>query len=98
MREQPTTGGATMTREQLIDALNEEAAAGRLLVFLSKTATVVNAVEVCESGLAIQVTVDESPGSILGKQAAGKPKSFTKAERKRRKDRLADARGKRWES
>ena len=87
-----------MTREQLIDALNAEAEAGRLVVYLSKTETVVNAVEVCENGLTIQVTVDESPGSILGKQAAGKPKSFTKAERKRRKDRLAQARGKRWES
>lgn len=34
----------------------------------------------------------------LGKMAAGKPKNFSAAERKRRADRLAAARVKRWPS
>jgi hypothetical protein len=32
----------------------------------------------------------------LGRKAAGKPKNFSAAERKRRADRLAAARAKRW--
>jgi hypothetical protein len=34
--------------------------------------------------------------SRLGKLAKGKPKNYTKAERKRRKARLAEARKQRW--
>ena len=37
-----------------------------------------------------------SPGKALGRLAKGKPKNFTKAERKRRAERLAAARLKRW--
>lgn len=39
----------------------------------------------------------KNPAAVaLGKLAAGKPKDYSKAELKRRADRLAEARKKRW--
>jgi hypothetical protein len=69
-----------MTREQLIEALNAEAEAGRLVVFLLKTGSLVKATGASVNGDTVQVTVEESPASILGKTAAGKTKSYSKVE------------------
>ena len=85
-----------MTRKQLIEALNAEAKAGRLVVWIKKTGCLVGGVGVCANGDALQVTVTESPGSILGRAAAGKSKTYSKAEIARRKARLAKGREQRW--
>jgi len=96
VREEPTTRRRDITREQLIEALNAEAEAGMLVVFLLKTGSLVKATGASANGNTVQVTVEESPASILGKTAAGRAKSYSKAEIARRKVRLAKGREQRW--